>query len=116
MTDNNSSNHTKAIEVLWEYIVRDEYLDQFIEMYSPNGSWSKLFSKHPGFIRTELIQDSSNPNRFVTIDHWVSLSTYANMKHRSRNEYKSIDEHCEVFTVDETYIGIFEILSDRQQP
>lgn len=116
MTGTNPSNQARAIKVLWEYIVKDDHRDQFIAIYSPDGAWSKLFSKHPGFIRTELIQDSSNPNRFVTIDHWVSLSAYSDMKHRSRNEYKAIDEHCEVFTVDENYIGVFELLSDRQHP
>ncbi|MCB2217852.1 antibiotic biosynthesis monooxygenase family protein [Desulfofustis glycolicus] len=116
MTENNASEHTTAITVLWEYIVRDGYLDQFLQAYASDGTWAELFRKHPGYLKTELIRDSSNPNRFITIDHWVSLPAYSTMKHLSRNEYKSMDEHCEKFTVDENYIGVFAQLTDRQQP
>lgn len=99
------------MEIIWEYIVRPEYLDQFVEIYSPAGAWAELFKKHPGYGGTTLIQDTSNKNRFITIDHWGSAAAYADMKHASRKEYKALDEQCEIFTVDENYIGVFDIVS-----
>lgn len=103
-----NSSETKGVKILWEYIVKDEYLDQFLQMYSPEGAWSKLFRKFKGYLGTELIRDTSHKKRFITIDHWVSHPAYSDMKHLSRKEYRSIDVQCELFTVDENYIGIFE--------
>jgi quinol monooxygenase YgiN len=116
MTDHDSSDNSPAIKVLWEYFVKDGCLDQFIQAYAPDGGWADLFRKHQGYLKTELIQDSSNPGRFITIDHWVSLSAYSAMKHLSRNEYKSMDEHCENLTIDENYIGVFALFGAREQP
>ena len=42
------------IDIIWEYIVKEKYLDQFLRIYSPGGEWAKLFREYPGFIKTEL--------------------------------------------------------------
>lgn len=110
MTDTTMANKITEIKIVWEYIVKAEHLDQFIQTYSPDGEWSTLFKKHQGYIKTELIQDTSLNNRFITIDHWDSLLAYSDMKNRSRKEYRALDETFEKFIVDENYIGIFQIV------
>ena len=82
----------------------------FVEIYSAEGEWSQFFKKHSGYIKTELIRDTSLPNRFITIDHWDSLLAYSDMKNRSRREYRTLDESFEKFIDDENYIGIFEVV------
>lgn len=103
-------NEDKQVKIVWEYFVKNEYLEQFVETYSPNGEWSSLFKKHKGYIKTELIKDTSLGNRFITIDHWNSLLTYSDMKNRGRKEYRMLDESFEKFIEDENYIGIFEVV------
>ncbi|SHO53738.1 hypothetical protein [Desulfopila aestuarii] len=50
----------KIIDIIWEYTVKEKYLDQFLRIYSPGGEWVKLFREYPGFIKTELKQDISD--------------------------------------------------------
>jgi heme-degrading monooxygenase HmoA len=99
---------TGQIKIVWEYIVKPEHLEGFLKAYSPDGSWATLFMEHRGYIATELIRDTSHSMRFLTIDHWESLSAYSEMKNRSRKAYRELDEKFEKYTVDENYIGIFE--------
>jgi len=103
-------NPVKEIEILWEYTVKSEYIDEFINIYAPGGAWSELFKKYPGYIETKLIQDTSNKTRFITRDRWASFTDYDEMKNRSRKEYRALDERCEKFTVDENYLGVFQTI------
>ncbi len=97
-------------EVLWEYLVKSEFLEQFVEIYGPHGAWAELFARYPGYLGTDLVRDTANDRRFITKDRWVSYAAYSDMKHRSRKVYQAIDEQCEKLTVDETYIGIFAVV------
>jgi hypothetical protein len=98
----------KMIDIIWEYTVKEEYLDQFLRIYSPDGKWATLFREYPGFIKTDLKQDISDQFRFITIDSWVSFSSFSEMKERGKKEYEYLDKICESFTIEEKHIGTFE--------
>jgi heme-degrading monooxygenase HmoA len=106
----NSLDQIIEIEIIWEYTVKENYMDRFLEIYSPNGAWSKLFEKYPGYIRTELKRDTSDSYRFITIDYWVSFSAYSEMREKSKLYYDSLDEQCSLFTDTENCIGIFKVV------
>lgn len=93
---------------VWEYRVRDEFLPQFKEVYASDGDWVKLFNKTRGFIKTELIQDVRDNNRFITIDYWDSRSDFMNMREQAGPEYQDLDIRTEKFTISETHLGYFE--------
>ncbi|BDD86534.1 antibiotic biosynthesis monooxygenase family protein [Desulfofustis limnaeus] len=98
----------KEIRVIWEFIVRDEYLEQFVHAYSSGGAWALLFEKYTGYLKTELIIDTANAHRFITIDYWDSFDSYMDMKNNCSTSYQSLDDTCAVYTVKETFIGVFE--------
>jgi len=105
------------MKIIWEYIVRDDCLERFLELYSPDGRWVELFRKYPGFVATELLRDTANGWRFVTVDIWESQSAYAAMKERSRADYQVLDGLGDALTLSETFLGMFEgatLLSGRE--
>ena len=93
---------------LWEYWVKAEHLEEFLEYYGPGGKWVELFRKGKGFVSTDLHQDVTNPYRFVTVDLWESKSDRDTFRVLFKHEFKTIDDHCENFTVKENFLGDFE--------
>ncbi len=93
---------------IWEYIVKAEHADDFLRAYAPDGEWVKLFLGRPGYKKTELLRDSGNPLRFVTIDFWEDASSWQAFRREKSKEFESLDQKCETFTVSEKQIGLFE--------
>lgn len=48
------------ILIIWEYRVKPEYAGEFETLYSPRGEWVHLFSKHAGYLHTELLKKKGN--------------------------------------------------------
>lgn len=94
---------------IWEYEVRDSFRAEFIEAYDSNGLWAKLFGQCKGYLKTELIEDLNQQNRFITIDYWQSHSAFSVMKNTVTDDYKKLDAQCEAYTHSENHIGFFSI-------
>lgn len=62
--------------VIWQYRVKPEKAQEFLEAYGPDGEWVRLFHESPGYIGTELLCDSDNQHTFVTIDRWESARAF----------------------------------------
>lgn len=103
----NNMRSANEIRVIWEFIVRDEHIEQFVDAYSSGGAWALLFKKYRGYLKTELINDTANAHRFITIDYWDSYDSYMNMKNTCGTSYKSLDDTCAVYTMKETLVGVF---------
>jgi quinol monooxygenase YgiN len=98
------------IQTIWDYEVRDNFIGQFKDAYGPDGEWAKLYKKCSGYIKTDLLQDLDNPNRFITIDCWQSHTALDSMIHIVAPEYEYLEKRCEAFTTSENHIGIFELI------
>ncbi|MCH7691778.1 MAG: antibiotic biosynthesis monooxygenase, partial [candidate division Zixibacteria bacterium] len=73
---------------IWEYIVNPDHMDDFLNAYTPDGEWVKLFRGNPGYIKTELLCDRDNPLRFVTIDYWESADSWQAFLKDNSSEYE----------------------------
>lgn len=92
---------------LWEFFVRADRQAEFERHYGPEGPWVKLFQRAPGYIESRLLQDRSQPLRYVTIDRWESSETYRAFRTAYSREYDELDRLCEGFTTHETSVGEF---------
>jgi len=108
-------NSPEEIRTVWEYLVRSDFVPQFLNAYAPDGEWASLFKKCPGYLRTELRRDLHNPQRFITIDYWQSHADYLNMKEMIAAEYELLDKQCEAYTLSENHVGIFESAENPPQ-
>src|SRR5262245_32082088 len=98
------------VQVIWEFVIRKDAVARFEQAYGPQGSWIRLFERYPGYRGTELIRDTVNPLRYLTIDSWDSLELRCSMLTSSRNEYARLDREFENLTVSEIEVGVFTSL------
>ena len=93
---------------VWEFVVRSEAVDAFVRLYGPAGPWVELFSRFDGFVETELLEDVSDPRRFVTVDRWSGEAAYLEMEAASGDAWRALDAEGEALTDRETFLGAFE--------
>lgn len=98
---------------MWEFSVKSEKRMLFEEFYNPAGRWARLFSKSKGYLKTELFHDSLNPEKYITIDYWVSKAEKDDFILRFSDEYKQLDSECTEFTANERYLGEYDILTQQ---
>ena len=93
---------------IWEYFVAPNRVADFERVYGPEGDWVRLFRAAPGYIRTELYHDCRKPDRFLTIDHWESRSSWDAFRSQFATEFEQLDARCAELTQQEVEIGRFE--------
>lgn len=101
---------------LWEFHVQPECRAQFERHYGPEGTWAALFRQAPGYLGTLLLQDRSDPLRYVTIDRWQSLEAYRAFRARFARQYEELDRQCAGLTAREAPLGEFTSWRPHQLP
>jgi heme-degrading monooxygenase HmoA len=96
------------VQFIWEFIALPDKMEEFERHYSASGPWAELFRRSAGFRSTQLLRDSDNARRFLTIDRWESVASYRAMRERFAKEYDDLDRAYEAFTETERSIGVFE--------
>jgi heme-degrading monooxygenase HmoA len=62
--------------IIWEYLLKQEYVAEFEKIYGENGPWADLFQKGRGYLGIELLRDSNKLRHYLTIDRWASANDY----------------------------------------
>jgi heme-degrading monooxygenase HmoA len=96
------------VEIVWEFRVRPDRHREFEFNYDSNGAWAELFRKSSDYQGTILLRDSSQNERYLTIDRWTSEEAFRRFKQEDAAEYAAIDAKCEALTDSERLIGVFE--------
>ena len=91
--------------IVWEFRVRDEATQIFIERYGSAGDWARLFGKAEGFVGTELTRSVKDPQVFYTLDAWKSKASYDDFHRVFADEYRAMDKGFEGLTEHERLIG-----------
>jgi heme-degrading monooxygenase HmoA len=100
------------IEIIREFIVKEESRGQFELAYGPGGAWSKLFARCPGFRGTTLLRDTENPRRYLTIDLWDTLAQRDQVLAEREAEYSKLDAVFADWTESRTEVGIFRVRAE----
>ena len=100
------------IEIVWEFVVKEEARGQFELAYGPGGAWSKLFARYPGFRGTALLRDTKNPRRYLAIDVWETEAQREQALADCGAEYSNLDAAFSDWTESETEVGIFRMLAE----
>ena len=99
--------NSELFTYIWQYTIDTNLEAEFLDAYRPGGEWARLFSKDPGYIRTELLQSSSSKDQYMTVDYWVSESARDSFRVKYSQEFDELDQKCEKYTKDEVLIGDF---------
>ena len=100
------------VEVVWEFVVKEEARGQFELAYGPGGAWSKLFARCPGFRGTTLLRDTKNPRRYLTIDLWETGAQREQALAESKAEYSDLEVALDKWIESKTEVGIFSVLAE----
>ena len=98
---------------IWEYRVKSNSMEEFRDLYGPDGGWVRLFRRAPGYLFTELLQDARDPQRFVSIDRWRSEAELAACQALFKSEWAALDSAGEAFTESELSMGSFSFSSSE---
>ncbi|MFC1618956.1 antibiotic biosynthesis monooxygenase family protein [Candidatus Neomarinimicrobiota bacterium] len=100
------------IEIIWEYVVKEEARGQFELAYGPGGAWSKLFAQCPGFRGTTLLRDTKNPLRYLTIEVWETEAHREQVLAERMAEYSKLNAAFTEWTESRTEVGVFRMLAE----
>jgi heme-degrading monooxygenase HmoA len=92
---------------IWQFRVASEKADEFRQVYGPVGPWASLFAREIGFLGTELLQATTHPNIFMTIDTWDSAEAWAAFLRAWGDDYATLDHRCRELCVSEGEVGNF---------
>jgi heme-degrading monooxygenase HmoA len=93
---------------IWQFRVTPERADEFREVYGPEGAWAALFRREMGYLGTEVLQSTTHPNIYLTIDRWDSPEAWAAFLRAWGDDYVALDRRCEGLAVSEGEIGSFQ--------
>jgi hypothetical protein len=94
--------------VVWQFDVKPSCTKEFQTHYSSAGTWAIFFRKGIGYLGSQLLVDTGNPYRYVTIDRWESKLTYDAFRASNADEYQRIDHLCGELTESEEFVADFE--------
>jgi hypothetical protein len=101
-----------VIEIVCEFILKEEARGQFELAYGPGGAWSKLFAQCPGFRGTTLLRDTKNPRRYLTIDLWDTEAQRVQALLERGDDYSSLEAAFSDWTDSRTELGLFRVQAE----
>jgi heme-degrading monooxygenase HmoA len=99
------------VEIVWEFILKEEARGQFELAYGPGGAWSKLFARCSGFRGTTVLRDTKNPRRYLTIDLWETESQREQALAENKAEYADLETTFGEWTESKAEVGVFRVLA-----
>lgn len=100
------------IEIVCEFVVKEEAGGQFELAYGPGGVWSKLFAKSAGFRGTTLLRNTKNPRRYLTIDYWDTEAQRDQMLAERQAEYAGLQAALADLTESSAEVGVYRALAE----
>jgi len=99
--------------IVWEFHPKAGLESRFEQAYGPNGIWARFFRQGEGYCGTELVQDTNETGRYLTIDVWASREAYEKFRQTNLEEYNQLDRQYEEMTQAELKLGMFERLGGK---
>jgi heme-degrading monooxygenase HmoA len=93
--------------ILWEFEVKPGCEQSFESAYGPEGAWTQLFRRDPGYLKTLLLKDPSRTRMYATLDFWHSERAFQSFQSANCEAYLALDRSTEGLTSRETHLGSF---------
>lgn len=99
------------VELVWEFIVREEGKGQYELVFGPGGGWSNLYSSSPGFRGTTVMRDIKNPLRYLIFDLWDSEIDRENVLDENPTGYSELETTLDKLTESKSKLGTFNVIA-----
>jgi len=93
--------------IVWQFEIAEEKVAAFESAYGPNGPWAELFRKSSEYKGTELLRDTYDPGKYLTIDRWTSENAFRAFRKEHDADYEALDRSCDALVTRETRIGAY---------
>ncbi|RCK73800.1 MAG: hypothetical protein ANABAC_2873 [Anaerolineae bacterium] len=100
------------IEIIHEYVVKEDCQGHFELLYGPGGAWSRLFAHSPGFRGLSLLRDTKDRHRFLTIELWETESQREQALADQAAEYSRLEAAFREWVEFRAKIGSFRVLAE----
>lgn len=104
------------LEIFYRYRVHPAQVRAFEHAYGPSGPWAKLFSRHPGHMRTRLFRHKHKPSIYVTVDVWQSKADWDAFRRMYAEDYLRLDKQLALLKIDERLLGFYEGADEYPEP
>ena len=94
--------------VFWSYRVVPGREGEFEALYQGDGEWARLFRRDPAYLGTELLRDTSDHSRYLTIDRWRTRAAYDAFLASAHAGYAALDRLGDELTVEESPLGAID--------
>jgi heme-degrading monooxygenase HmoA len=102
----------KMIEIVWEFVVKQEQRGQFELIFGPGGAWSKLFAGSVGYRGTTVLRSTEDPQRYLVIDIWDSEDKREQMLAECQAEHADLETTLAEWIESKNVVGVFKVLAD----
>jgi hypothetical protein len=100
------------INVVWEFVVKEEARGQFELAYGPGGAWSKLFASRAGFRGTVLLRDTADLHRYLRIETWDTWDQRESILAEREAEFAYLETKLGDWCKSRTEVGTFRVLAE----
>ena len=100
------------VEIIWEYIVRDQSRGQFELTFGPGGAWSRIFTGALGFRGITLLRDLEDMGRYLAIELWNSEIDRDNSISEDNLDYMDLMTNLDTWTESKAQVGTFRVLAE----
>lgn len=100
------------VEIICEFIVKEEARGRIELAYGPGGDWSRLFDRCPGFRGITVLRDAKNPRHYLTIELWLDGTQREQSLAENAAEYAALEAGLEEWAESRTEIGTFSVRAE----
>ncbi len=100
------------VEIIREFVVKEEARGPFELAFGPGGAWSRLFARSPGFQGITLLRDIRNPRRYLMVESWATEAQREQALAGCGEEHAQLDATLTGWAESRTELGVFRMLAE----
>lgn len=100
------------VQIIREFLVREEARGPFELAFGPGGAWSRLFARSDGFQGITLLRDVKNPRRYLMVESWKTEAHRERALAERREESARLEAALAEWTESGTGLGMFRMLAE----
>jgi len=93
--------------ILWEFLPAPGRETEFERAYGHDGDWARFFQQDANYLGTDLLRDTRDPRRFITVDRWKDQASFDAFAERHAKAYRELVERLAPLCATETRIASF---------
>jgi hypothetical protein len=101
-----------VIEIIWQFVIKEEARGHFELMYGPGGGWSKLLEGCSGYRGTALLRDTDDPRRYLAVEFWDAPDQREQELAEREADYAELDAAIAGWTESRAQVGAFRVLAE----